>query len=291
MLYSMTGYGRVVKSLDNQNIVVEIKSLNSRYLDIKVKSPNRYRSLEVELRKQIGTAAERGKIECNIDLSDSFGEEEYVINETLFSQYAQSLRHLQAELDLPEGDLLYAISRMPNAITAKSTEPSDEEKAALESAVAEAIEAFQAYRRTEGEVTETDFQERVALIAQLLKDVEPYEEPRIQKVRERVKQHLDEWLDSDKVDQNRFEQEMVYYLEKYDISEEKLRLKQHCDYFLETLNNERSAKGKKLNFIVQEMGREINTIGSKANSIEIQRLVVQMKDELEKIKEQIANVL
>lgn len=287
----MTGYGRIVKSLDNQSIIVELKSLNSRYLDIKVRSPNRYRSLEVDLRKQIGAAVERGKVECTIELSDSFGEAEYVINEPLFSQYAQSLRHLQAELGLPEGDLLQTISRLPNAVTSKSTEPSDSEKAGLKATLLGAIEAFQAYRRAEGEVTETDFRERVNLIAQFLKDIEPHEEPRIQKVRERIKQHLDEWLDSDKVDQSRFEQEMVYYLEKYDVSEEKLRLKQHCDYFLETLDNNKNAKGKKLNFIVQEMGREINTIGSKANSIEIQRLVVQMKDELEKIKEQIANVL
>lgn len=287
----MTGYGRVVKSLEQQSMVVELKSLNSRYLDIKIKLPNRYRSLEVDLRKQIGQAVERGKVECTIDLNDSYGDEEYVINESLFGQYAQSLQRLQSELSLPEGDLLYTISRMPNAVTAKSSEPTEAERQAVEATVAEAIEAFMNYRRTEGEVTGADFRKRVELIAQFLKEVEPHEGPRIQKVRDRIQQHLDEWLDSDKVDPNRFEQEMVYYLEKYDISEEKLRLQQHCDYFLETLANSRTAKGKKLNFIVQEMGREINTIGSKANSIEIQRLVVQMKDELEKIKEQIANIL
>ncbi|TXB66357.1 YicC family protein [Phaeodactylibacter luteus] len=287
----MTGYGRVSNSFDDKVINVEVRSLNSKYTDIRVKIPQNYKEKEHELRKIVSDKALRGKIEITIEVETGNGGDEYGLNEALFRRYHQELSRLTNELQIPTADMLQAILRLPNVVGAAADTIDDKEWAAVHKTVDGALAKFTEFRTVEGNALKEDLLLRVNNIASLLARLDPEEEERITKLRQRMRQSLEEHLGKDKVDDNRFEQEILFYLEKIDITEEKVRLEQHCKYFIEELEKQQPLKGRKLSFISQEMGREINTMGAKAYSSNIQKLVVEMKDELEKIKEQVANTV
>ncbi len=287
----MTGFGRASQQWNNKNITIEIRSLNSKSTDIKIRLPQRYREIELKIRKIILNHALRGKIEVNIDCTNPEGGQMYSINKSLFKSYYRELRSLEKELEIPHGDYITGILRIQGVVDVPKDEITDSEWSTIQSVLQTALEQLRGFRVSEGKAMETDFKKRVTNIASLLEDIAPYEQERIDKVRQRVSQHLEENVGKENVDPNRFEQELIYYLEKLDINEEKVRLKQHCNYFIEQIDNGNTQIGRTLTFIGQEMGREINTLGSKAYSSHIQHIVVKMKDELEKIKEQAANIL
>jgi uncharacterized protein (TIGR00255 family) len=291
MLLSMTGYGRVSHPFKDKTIHVELRSLNSKYTDIRVKIPQNYREKEHALRKIISDRVHRGKIEVAIEVASDSGAEEFGLNEALFRKYHQELNRLSTELNIPDGDMLQAILRLPSVVSTSADNIDDQEWKAVLEGLDLAIEKFTGFRTAEGNAMKADLQMRVTRIMDLLSQLNPEEEERVTKLRQRMRQSLEEHLGKDKVDDSRFEQEILFYLEKIDITEEKVRLEQHCKYFIEELNKEQPLKGRKLSFISQEMGREINTMGAKAYSSNIQKLVVEMKDELEKIKEQVANTV
>lgn len=289
MLLSMTGYGRSTKNYQDKIIAIEIRALNSKHTDVRFKIPQNYREREVQFRKIVLDKAERGKMDLLIEVKSENGDDEYGLNRKLFMRYHRELKQLTEELDLPQNDIVQAIMRIPNVVSAAHESITSEEWAIVEDALNDALDKFTAFRHTEGQAMETDLSLRVNNIADLLQQLHPYEKERVVRLRQRLKQSLEEHLNKDKIDENRFEQEVLFYLEKMDVTEEKVRLEQHCKYFLEVLQKKNTQKGRKLSFISQEMGREINTLGAKAYSSEIQRIVVQMKDELEKVKEQVAN--
>ncbi len=291
MLLSMTGFGRTEVTYKQRTITVEIKSLNSKFLDLKLKMPQRYREKELSIRQIITPMAQRGKMDLMIDVINMGSEDDFCFNKTLFKAYFKELTAVSQELDIQGGDFLQTIIRMPNVVVPNEGSLEADEWAALAGAIKESIKKLDNYRITEGQVIETDFALRVNTIKDLLDQMVPHVEDRKQKMLDRLRQNFEEHATKSAIDENRFEQELIYYLEKIDITEEQVRLTQHCKYFLEVLGNTKRVKGRKLNFIGQEMGREINTIGSKANHSQIQHIVVQMKDELEKIKEQLANTL
>lgn len=292
MLLSMTGYGRGTQKIGEQSVVVEIKSLNSKYLDLKLRLPQGFNEKEIELRQLITAAVKRGKIDATLEIRAEGGSSGMTFNKDLFMAYYNELSQINTELNQTSGDLVQTIMRIPDVTAAGDSVIDDNTWTAIQSAMKEALIKFKSFRKSEGDVTETDFRLRVKNIRELLTQLAPHEAPRIERLRERFSQHLNELRLKSGFDQNRFEQEIVFYLEKFDLTEEKVRLEQHCDYFIQQLDDTKNdIKGKKLNFISQEMGREINTLGSKANSADIQRIVVQMKDELEKIKEQTSNIL
>ncbi len=289
MLLSMTGYGRATQNFQDKTITVEIRSLNSKFTDIRLKIPQNYRDREAEIRRIVSEKAERGKMEFSLDVKSMRGDEEYSLNLPLFRKYYEELKKLSEELDMPDGDFMQAILKMPNVVAPEENYLDDEEWKFVLQTIDEALEKFMSFRLTEGKAMEDDLQQRIKTIQDLLSQLDPFEAERITKLRQRLYQNLEEYLGKDKIDENRFEQEILFYLEKIDVNEEKVRLGQHCIYFLEELKKKNTSKGRKLSFISQEIGREINTLGAKAYSSDIQRLVVNMKDELEKIKEQIAN--
>jgi uncharacterized protein (TIGR00255 family) len=291
MLLSMTGYGRAKLPYQEKTISVEVRSLNSKYTDLRIKYPQNYREKEVELRKMVSRYAQRGKIDINIEVKSEHGDEAFGLNKSLFRRYFQELNSLATELDFPKGDMLQAILRIPNVISNEEDSMDDDEWQTLVETMNQALKNFGQYREAEGQAMEADLRERLTNITSFLKQLDPHEAERVTRLRQRLSQNLEEYLGKDKIDENRFEQEILFYLEKIDITEEKVRLEQHCKYFLEQLDVDMASKGRKLNFISQEMGREINTMGAKAYSANIQRLVVGMKDELEKVKEQVANSL
>ncbi len=287
----MTGYGRESQNYQDKTISVEIRSLNSKFTDIKLKIPAKYKDYENDLRRLLAERAERGKIEFTLEIKSIHGDDDFALNMPLFKRYASELRKIAEELHISQADIFSAVLRLPNVI-ATDTENIDEAEweAALQTTY-KAIAHFDAFRQAEGQAMENELQQRVQNILAGLPLVDPHQEERVSRVRQRMYQNLEEYLGKDKIDENRFEQEILFYLEKMDITEEKVRLEQHCNYFLQELASPDIAKGRKLSFISQEMGREINTLGAKAYSSEIQRLVVQMKDELEKIKELVANTI
>ena len=287
----MTGFGRTEVTYKQRTITVEIKSLNSKFLDLKLKMPQRYREKELSICQIITPMAQRGKMDLMVDVVNMGSEDDFCFNKTLFKAYFKELTSVSQELDIQGGDFLQTIIRMPNVVVPNEGSLEAEEWAALAGAIKESIKKLDNYRMTEGAVIKADFALRANTIKSLLDQIVPFVEERKQKMRDRLRQNFEEHANKASVDENRFEQELIYYLEKMDITEEQVRLTQHCKYFLEVLNNKKRVKGRKLNFISQEMGREINTIGSKANHSQIQHIVVQMKDELEKIKEQLANTL
>lgn len=291
MLYSMTGYGRVVNEFELRTITVEIRSLNSKYGDVKIKMPQTYREKELEIRKIISEKLQRGKVDVLIEVLSSTGDEDVKINRPLFKKYMQELQSTCSELDYEAPDLVSSVMRLPNVVIPNTNAITDESWTQLKSTVNAAIDKLMSFRLDEGKVLESDFELRIQHIQDGLTKVPDYETARITKLKDRLRQNLEKINIKDGFDENRFEQEIIYYLEKMDITEEKVRLEQHCKYFIKELQAKKTTKGKKLNFICQEIGREINTIGSKANSSDIQRIVVQMKDDLEKVKEQIANIL
>lgn len=289
MLLSMTGYGRVTHPYKDKTISIELRSLNSKYTDIRAKIPQNYKEKEPELRRILTDKLYRGKLELVIDVQSTQGDDEYGLNPALFRKYYRELKQLSDELGIEDGDMLQAILRIPNVVTTAADTIDEEEWKEVLKALDIAVSKFEQYRTTEGEAMERDMVLRVDNISHLLSQLDPYEEERVDLLRQRVYKNLEEYVGKNKVDENRFEQEILFYLEKIDITEEKVRLDQHCKYYKEELAKQTPSKGRKLSFISQEMGREINTMGAKAYSSNIQRLVVSMKDELEKIKEQVAN--
>ena len=287
----MTGYGKATAEVGNRKVIVEIKSLNSKAMDISTKIIQAYRDKELDIRSRITAALERGKVDFALYIDAVAATGAQTINAAIFNNYLQQIESIAAQTDykVPE-DIITTVLRMPDVISSnQQDEVSDEEWAAVSKAVDQAINALVDYRKAEGVALEKKFREKIANISALLQSVEPYEKERVAKIKERMRANMIDAVGKN-YDENRFEQEMIFYIEKLDISEEKQRLSNHLDYFIKTLE-EGHGQGKKLGFIAQEMGREINTLGSKSNQAEMQNIVVRMKDELEQIKEQVLNVM
>jgi uncharacterized protein (TIGR00255 family) len=289
MLLSMTGYGRESMSYKDKVIMVEIRSLNSKFTDMRMKIPQNYRDKETELRRVVMERVERGKVDMIIEVKSHQGDDQYSLNTALFKKYYRELSKLSDELDMPKGDLMMAILRLPNIVATDGDEIDEQEWETVMQTLQTTLNSFENFRLSEGKAMEDDMRMRVKVIQDYLSLLDPFETERVTRLRQRLHQNLEEYIGKEKIDENRFEQEILFYLEKIDITEEKVRLGQHCIYFVEELDKKFAQKGRKLSFITQEMGREINTLGAKAYSSEIQKLVVGMKDELEKIKEQVAN--
>jgi len=291
----MTGFGKTTANPGGRTVNIEIRTLNSKQLDVNTRIPSQYRDKEAEIRSEISRVLERGKIDFMITTDSDSDNNDFTINIPLARRYYDGIMLLATELGEPAGnDLISSILKMPEVLKAGREAPDESEWLLVKTAINDALALTDAFRRSEGELLGRDMKARIELILRLLRDVEPLEGARITNLRERFQRNQDEFLEKttkvDKFDENRFEQEIFWYLEKLDITEEKLRLRKHCDYFLNTLQINESS-GRKLAFITQEIGREINTLGSKAYDATIQMIVVQMKDELEKIKEQVSNIL
>ena len=287
----MTGYGKAIAETPQKKITIEIKSLNSKQLDLNTKLPWLYKEKEPEIRNLISQRLDRGKIDFSIycDILDDVVVT--VINKSAVRNYYNQFKEIAEELKIDLDDQIFtAIMKLPDTLKTEKPEMPEAEWEIVRNQIIESITMIDLYRMEEGNSIMTDLKKCIGKILELLETVKTFEAGRISKIREKLMVLLEENLGPEKVDKNRFEQEIIFYLEKYDINEEKVRLKTHCDYFIETVNTP-SPNGKILNFIAQEIGREINTIGSKANDASIQKLVVMMKDELEKIKEQTLNVL
>ena len=288
MMQSMTGFGKSSSVFQSRKASVEIRTLNSKGLDLSVKMPSIYKEVEPQIRKLVAEVLNRGKIELSIHIESEKASEMNLVNKELATSIYEELKMLNTSWGQKESDYLSMILRMPDVINTEGVAPGKEELMKVVELAKEACGQVRIFREKEGEDLQAEFLQRTSEISRLLIEIEPFEEERIQSTRERLQKGLDEFP-SDKMDTNRFEQELIYYIEKLDIAEEKMRLGNHIKYFLETIPLHQS--GKKLGFIAQEMGREINTIGSKCNHSEMQKRVVQMKDSLEKIKEQILNTL
>lgn len=292
MLLSMTGFGKAVAVTKNKKITVEIKSLNSKQLDLNARVPSAYRDKELELRNMVGRPLERGKVDLTVTVENLAGETSATLNVSALEAYKKQIEDASASLGIPvPADWYSVLLRFPDVMHSETqVEISNEEIEALYSAVSSAVSALMDYRRTEGRKLEDFFTERIQRISTLLKEVDPYEAQRVEKIRIRIEEGLKK-IPGVEIDKGRLEQEMIFYIEKLDVNEEKQRLGQHLAYFIETLQSPIPGQGKKLGFISQEMGREINTLGSKSNHADMQRIVVKMKDELEQIKEQVLNVM
>jgi uncharacterized protein (TIGR00255 family) len=288
MIQSMTGYGKSVLQLPTKKVTIEIKSLNSKNLDLNVRMPSYYREKELEVRKELASALVRGKVDFSIYVEMTADETSTTVNKGVVSEYIQQLRNVVQTGASDDVELLKMAVRMPDALKTEREELDDEEWSEIQKHVEIATKEIIQYRIDEAASLEVDFKERIFNIKEYLEKVKSLDHDRIKHVKDRLKKAIKEL--KVEVDENRFEQELIYYLEKLDINEEKVRLANHLDYFLKSLNS-KDSNGKKLGFIIQEMGREINTIGSKANFAPMQKSVIQMKNELEKIKEQILNVL
>ena len=290
MIKSMTGFGKGEASLSNKKITVEIRSLNSKQLDMNVKLPALYRTFEFDIRSRVAAAVTRGKTDVSVSVENTAVNTSATINKELFREYLRQMNDTLAfsGVDAAYDAIVPVIMRMPEVVSTQAEEVSAEEQTALMQALDAALEQFNAFREQEGATLIADLLRRVDKIEELKAEVVPFEQSRCETIKSRIRENLAQ-LKVD-VDSNRLEQEMIFYIEKLDITEEKVRLSNHCRYFREVAANEEAA-GRKLGFIAQEMGREINTLGSKANEANIQILVVKMKDELEKIKEQVLNIL
>ena len=291
MIQSMTGYGKAVVAYKDKKINAEIKSLNSKQLDLTTRIAPLYREKEMDIRQQIAAVLERGKVEFSLWVEKDATIDPTPVNGQLIENYYQQLKTIAAKSGIPEPqDWMYTLTRMPDVLTRTDVEVlTEEEWGAARQAVDHAIEALVSFRKQEGAALEQKFAEKIDNIERLLAEIEPYEKQRVEKIRQRIVDGLQQIPGVD-YDKNRLEQELIYYIEKLDISEEKQRLTNHLRYFRETMRDGHG-QGKKLGFIAQEMGREINTTGSKSNLAEMQNIVVQMKDELEQIKEQVLNAL
>ena len=281
----MTGYGKSVLQLPTKKVSIELKSLNSKNLDVNARMPSMYRAKELDIRKSIAKTLIRGKVDFSLYVEITGEDTSSKINKTVVKEYIKQLK------DVVDGDtteLLKMAIRLPDAVTTERDDIDEDEWAQIEQSIKDAIDKILTYRKDEGAILKQDFETRIMRLRDLLKKVIAIDPERIEGVRSRLEKGIAEI--KEKVDENRFEQELVYYIEKFDITEEKVRLDNHLDYFIASLNSDDS-NGKKLGFIAQEIGREINTIGSKSNYAPMQKFVVQMKDELEKIKEQLLNVL
>lgn len=285
----MTGFGRAETYWGKRKVALDIKSLNSKQLDLVIRLPNEFRTIEFELRNMVAERLQRGKIDLTVNIESNVATGQMIQVEAAREAWRQ-LEQLSFELGRPlPNDVFSLLIRFPGFFASSEPEAVDAFVVPLRQALSQAIDALDDFRMREGQVLKVELLGHLEQILSLLDQTEPYENQRIEQVKQRLSKNLAEFITQQKFDQNRFEQELIYYLEKLDITEEKVRLRQHCAYFAETINEDFA--GKKLSFIAQEMGREINTMGSKANDAAIQRLVVQMKDGLEKIKEQLFNVL
>ena len=290
MIKSMTGFGKGEAVVGDKKFRVELRSLNSKQLDLSIKIPSKYRAAEAEVRSIVTRELQRGKVDCFISFEAAVAETSSHINREAFKAYAEELRQVAAEggLTISDDALLRSVLRMPDVVTNEEREVSDDELKAILEATTIAADELNKFRVQEGAILIADLLKRIDLIEQYRHEVEPYEGARVDVIKTRIRENIEKL--QLEVDNNRLEQEMIFYIEKLDITEEKVRLDNHCNYFREVAAEE-EAPGRKLGFIAQELGREINTMGSKSNEANMQRLVVKMKDELEKIKEQVLNIL
>ena len=292
MIQSMTGYGKAMVELPDKKVNVEIKSLNSKAMDLSTRIAPAYREKEMEIRNELAKVLERGKVDFTLWVEKKDTEQSATpISQELVSAYYKRIREIASATGIPEPtDWFSTLLRLPDVMTKNETQELDEEEwAKVHAAVEEALTRLVEFRKQEGAALEKKFREKIANITRLLAEVEPYEKERVGKIKDRIVESIEKTVSVD-YDKNRLEQELIYYIEKLDINEEKQRLSNHLQYFITTLENG-NGQGKKLGFIAQEMGREINTLGSKSNHAEMQKIVVQMKDELEQIKEQVLNVM
>ncbi len=291
MLLSMTGFGQQSAEFENKTITVEIKSINSKGGEVRFKLPLYYQPLEVELRKLIISELHRGKIEIDMQIVDIDANPDQKINISLFRYYYQQLYQVAEEFNATDPSIAAAVMRMNNIVISEIKEVPNNEKDFVFELVRSSCRELTGHRQEEGQSIEADLRNNIQAIQSNLEAIAPFEASRVGNIRKRLESNLDNIQMDQNFDKNRLEQEMIFYIDKYDISEEKSRLTQHCNYFLENLADDTMVKGKRLNFIAQEIGREINTLGAKANQSDIQHLVVQMKDELEQIKEQLYNAV
>ena len=290
MILSMTGYGKAEGTIGNKKFSVEIRSVNSKQFDLNVRMSGIYKEKEIPLRNKLSKKLVRGKIDLSIYFDSNGEETNNTINQNVVKDYFSQIEGLSKELNLNTSDLLSTILKLPDVMKQEKKELDEDEWSSIELLIDEAVSKFNSFRKQEGASLAEDFNLRIDNIENCALAVVPFEIERSQAVRDKIESHFEEYKDKELIDSNRMEQEMIYYLEKLDITEERVRLDNHLKYFRETLESG-EGQGKKLGFIGQEIGREINTMGSKANHSEIQKLVVQMKDELEKIKEQVLNAL
>ena len=287
----MTGYGKSVAELPGYNLTIEFRTLNSKQLDLNMHLPQQFRSKELDLRRLVSNELSRGKVDFSISFEEGKQNNTPKINHDRVIEYYRELKELSGELgETPENGFLPLITRFPDVFYTPDTELNSDEWGVIEKKIQEALDHVNDFRMQEGAILEDDFRMRIQHILSFLERVPEYEKSRLGKIRERIEGSLEQYFSDVRYDENRLEQEIIFYIEKLDITEEKIRLKKHCDYFIEILDTEEMV-GKKLAFVLQEIGREINTLGSKANDAMLQKLVVLMKDELEKLKEQMLNVL
>jgi uncharacterized protein (TIGR00255 family) len=292
MILSMTGFGKAVTIFEGNKITFEVKSLNSKQIDITLKIPSNYKDKELELRSLLVNNVIRGKVEVTLTIEDSRLNGKTVINEAAIKGYYNKVCQIAAQAGMPEPKDPYQwLFRIPDVLSSESVQINENEWNIVKKTITEALTKFRDYRQNEGKVLETFLREKIANISNLLPEIEKYEDERIEKIKKHLTEDLLLIQNKIGLDKNRLEQEMIFYIEKFDVSEEKSRLACHLDYFLQTIDPKEDNSGKKLGFIAQEIGREINTLGSKSNHSQMQKIVVMMKDELEQIKEQVLNVL
>lgn len=291
MLYSMTGYGRAERLINNRNYIIELRSLNGKQFDLRLNMPSVLKPFEFDIRSALNEGLSRGTVECIISIDGNSNSANVSINKELVKKYYKSISEISDELDINDENVLSVILRLPDVISNTSEIVSEEEFAQVASLLKECVSAINDHRKNEGAVLEKDLISRIENIEKQQPIIAEHEGERRTKIKENLAKLLNEYVGKEQYDENRLEQELIYYIEKIDIHEEQVRLKNHCDYFRAMVDEEGTSKGKKLSFILQEIGREINTTGSKAYNSDIQKSVVLMKDELEKAKEQVLNIL
>jgi len=291
MLYSMTGFGRAEATVNGRQVIVEVKALNGKQFDIVTKLPPILRSYELDIRNLLGNLLIRGTIDLTVNVKADGATKPMVVNTDLALFYYQGIKQIAEQTGLPQDNIIATLMRMPEVVTPDQDVLPEKEWENVKDVIIAAAKQLMEHRMHEGAALLKDISLRISNIEKLHEKIVPLEAERMERIRTRITQWLEDMAGKEKIDPNRFEQEMIYYLERMDFSEEKIRLKQHCGYFNDTINENDAAIGRKLNFILQEIGREINTLGSKANHAEIQQIVINMKDELEKAKEQILNIL
>ncbi len=291
MLYSMTGFGRAEATVNGRQVVVEVKALNGKQFDINTKLPPILRSYELDIRTLLSTMLLRGTIDLTVNVKQEGASKPMIVNTDLALFYYQGMKQIAEQTGLPQENIISTLMRMPEVVAPDTDVLPESEWENVKKVIESAANQLMEHRLHEGEALLRDIRLRIGNIEKLHEKIIPLEAERMERVKARLNQWLEDMTNKEKVDANRFEQEMIYYMERMDFSEEKIRLKQHCTYFNDTINENDASIGRKLNFILQEIGREINTLGSKANHAEIQQIVINMKDELEKAKEQILNIL
>jgi len=287
----MTGFGTSKRVFRDKILTIEIKSVNSKTIDIRIRSPFNLREKEHLLRKEVAETAVRGKLDVTLELSSTNSVPVGLINEDLLKSYIGSIKPIAEETGLDTSGIISSLLRIPEVLSSGNNEIDDSDWSIISATLDDALDRFQNFKREEGSAITTDLINSVSAIEECMNKISQYEDERIDRIRERINGSLEDFLPTESIDKNRFEQELIYFIEKIDFSEEKSRLTQHCKYFKEVIAIDENSKGRTLNFISQEMGREINTLGAKSYHSDIQRLIVVMKDELEKIKEQTANIV